>query len=299
MDILQLQEFKSLVRTLSYSETAYELNVSTSSLSRHIQQLEAELGGTLFERNTRSISVTPFGTMFLQHAIGILREYEKGIDEARRYLAQDSRSLVFGVVDSSAEYSPASYVMDFERTHPGCSVQIVSGTITEMERGFKEGQFNVYTAVNNEQIEELRFLKVGDTSIKAVVPESSPFAGSGTLSLHDLAEHNLCISRRGTPFHDSIIDYYRKQKLTPYIIFAGRFEDSISQIRNGRGIGLFLFRLGREPQVEGLRLVDIDPEISFEYGFGYRDTLSAVEELFIEHMRKLTAESDFEMNLDL
>ena len=96
MEIMQLKEFTMLVRTLSYSETAFRLNVSTSALSRHIQQLEAELGEKLFVRTTRSIALTKFGTVFLPHAVMMLQEYDDCMAAVDQYKSAQSNSFTQG-----------------------------------------------------------------------------------------------------------------------------------------------------------------------------------------------------------
>lgn len=53
MEISILEEFVSLVETNSFQETAFKLNISQSSLTKHIQKLESELGVSLFDRSVR------------------------------------------------------------------------------------------------------------------------------------------------------------------------------------------------------------------------------------------------------
>ncbi|MBR4162570.1 MAG: LysR family transcriptional regulator, partial [Solobacterium sp.] len=68
MEIHYIIEFVDLADTKSYSESAKNLHISQSSLSRHIQFLEKELGEPLFVRSTRKMALSPFGRSYLPYA---------------------------------------------------------------------------------------------------------------------------------------------------------------------------------------------------------------------------------------
>ena len=52
----QLIYFTSIVECGSYSETALELDISQSTISKQVAALETELGVKLFDRSTRKAS---------------------------------------------------------------------------------------------------------------------------------------------------------------------------------------------------------------------------------------------------
>lgn len=57
MTLKQLKAFLALARTLNYANASLELHLSQSALSLTIKSLEEELGGKLFNRNTRQLSL--------------------------------------------------------------------------------------------------------------------------------------------------------------------------------------------------------------------------------------------------
>ena len=68
MDLNLLKEFTLLARYLNYSRAARELNLNQPTLSRHIVQLEEELGVQLFLRDRQSVALTEAGRLFLPEA---------------------------------------------------------------------------------------------------------------------------------------------------------------------------------------------------------------------------------------
>lgn len=291
MEIFQLKEFTMLARTLSFSETAFRLDVSTSALSRHIQQLEDELDCKLFTRATRSVSLTEAGKVFLPHAVMILQDYEAGMDSLKKHLNREDNRLTLGVYYGFEEYEINKYIAGFRNLYSEYEINLVIGSNGELDTGFRKKLFNVYTASNNSEIEDLNLLKVDYTSIKAVVPVNSHFAESEKLLIKDLAGTPLLLPKENTVFFRSILNCFREENISPIILYTGRFEEVTDFIKNGIGIGLFPFRLNREQKKEGLAFIDINPEMKLEYGFGYRDNLTKPESVFIEHVMKMIEKS--------
>lgn len=61
-----LRSFCFAAKSLSFKHAAKELYLTPSAVSHQIKQLEEQLGIDLFQRQTRSISLTPAGKTFLK-----------------------------------------------------------------------------------------------------------------------------------------------------------------------------------------------------------------------------------------
>jgi len=72
----------------SFSKTANELAVKTSTVSRYISELEKDLGIALFNRSTRGLVLTEGGRLFREHAIVALR----ALDDAREVTSSLNRT---------------------------------------------------------------------------------------------------------------------------------------------------------------------------------------------------------------
>lgn len=72
----------------SYTAASRVLSISPSAVSKSIFRLEERLGVKLFNRSTRSITLTPEGADLYQRALRLLREAEE-IEQAA-FLARDN-----------------------------------------------------------------------------------------------------------------------------------------------------------------------------------------------------------------
>ncbi|MFJ5483672.1 LysR family transcriptional regulator [Pectobacterium actinidiae] len=89
MDLLAgIQAFVQVAETRSFAAAARNLSLSASAVSKLIGRTEESVGAKLFHRNTRSISLTSEGVMFLGRCRCILDE----LDEARQELARVSEA---------------------------------------------------------------------------------------------------------------------------------------------------------------------------------------------------------------
>ncbi len=82
-----MREFLTLSELKNFNSASEKLFLSQPTLSRHIKELEEELGVTLFNRSTRRVELTDAGQYFLPFAKLIVNaedEYTVGLAAMRR-----------------------------------------------------------------------------------------------------------------------------------------------------------------------------------------------------------------------
>ncbi|SMB88995.1 DNA-binding transcriptional regulator, LysR family [Pasteurella testudinis DSM 23072] len=89
-----LHIFCTTVDTLKFKETAQRLGLSPAAVTRTIAELERFLGESLFQRNTRQITLTEFGAQFLPQAKQLLDDSDKLFLQAARPDSEGMRGIV-------------------------------------------------------------------------------------------------------------------------------------------------------------------------------------------------------------
>lgn len=86
VDIERMREFVELSRTMSFTEAAHELHMTQPNLSKHVRDMERELGATLVERGgvggQSSLSVA--GIRFLSYAKKAIVDYDTIVRECQK-----------------------------------------------------------------------------------------------------------------------------------------------------------------------------------------------------------------------
>ena len=83
-----IREFVTLAETLNFSKAAEKLFLAQPALSRHIAIIEEIMGGRLFQRTTRNVSLTPAGEAVYNAFIEILRQYDGAREQVSPLLGQ-------------------------------------------------------------------------------------------------------------------------------------------------------------------------------------------------------------------
>lgn len=117
MDMKQLTTFITLAGTLNYQRAADQLQYAPSTLFKHIQLLEQELGVPLFCKSGRQLQLTAEGKTFCEHAENILESYRKAVSSIS---AQEQRagSLTVGGCEINTGNSLLNLFTQFSRKHP-------------------------------------------------------------------------------------------------------------------------------------------------------------------------------------
>ena len=71
-----MRAFVKVAETSSFSEAARQLGVAVSSVTRQVNSLEAMLRTPLFNRSTRSVTLTPQGHRYYDKVTQILQDVE-------------------------------------------------------------------------------------------------------------------------------------------------------------------------------------------------------------------------------
>lgn len=99
----QLGAFVAVAEVLSFSKAGDRLSLTASAVSQLITELESAVGFRLFDRTTRSVSLSPAGREFLSSAKGVLKNIE-----LTQVTADDIRNRAAGVVRVAAPMVLAS-----------------------------------------------------------------------------------------------------------------------------------------------------------------------------------------------
>src|SRR3989344_4531654 len=118
LDLNDVAIFVQVVRCGSFAEAARRLGVPPNTLSRRVQQLEAQLGTRLMQRSTRHLTLTNAGQVFLERCSGAV---EGLMDAGEELLAvnQEPSGLVRVAAPADFfDFFAMEWLTEFLAAHP-------------------------------------------------------------------------------------------------------------------------------------------------------------------------------------
>jgi LysR family transcriptional regulator, flagellar master operon regulator len=142
MDLDQARTFLAIAAHGSFLEAAKRLHLTQSTVSARIQNLEADLGATLFVRNRAGASLTPAGRRFLRHAKTLVLT----VEQARHDVGLPSRyraSIRVGGRIALWEGFLPRWVGWMRQVAPDVSIQSEIGFEEDLMRRLIEGTLDI------------------------------------------------------------------------------------------------------------------------------------------------------------
>lgn len=139
----QLRAFVLVARKQSFSRAAEALFITPSGVSVLIRELETQLGFRLFDRTTRQVSLTTWGSELLAVAELTLQEIEAEAARLERSATTARRSFTIGAMPLFAAHVLPGVIKDFSVQQPEAGIQVIDGDGAEIRALLEAGRVDV------------------------------------------------------------------------------------------------------------------------------------------------------------
>jgi len=119
-----LEVFVQVVNSGNFAKAAVALDINPSAISRRISQLEDQLGVRLFNRTTRSLSLTEVGERYFNRCLRILADLEEADREAKQHSEAPQGLLHISCSTLFAHSYLLQWIPEFLVDYPRMSIQL-------------------------------------------------------------------------------------------------------------------------------------------------------------------------------
>jgi DNA-binding transcriptional LysR family regulator len=289
----ELEAVIAIARRGTFRAAAIDLDMSTTALSHTIGRLEAGLGVRLFNRTTRSVSLTDAGRLFVQQVAPSLQDLHAALDLVRAQRETPSGTIRINAAPFAARAILSPLVLEFLRRYPDMNVDIVTeGKLVDIVRdGFDLG-VRVAGLVPSDMIA----VSLGRPQRHAVIGSPDYFEKHGKpIVPPDLLSHH-CIRVR---LPDGSLFRWRFEKDGEQVQIDARGPLSLDEaslartaVLEGAGIG-YVFEQDILPDIEAGNVVRVLEDWTPPYPglclyYAGRRNLSAGVRAFLELARELS-----------
>ena len=217
MELRQLKYFIKAKDLLNFTEAAKALNISQSTLSQQIKQLEDELDILLFNRIGKCIVLTEAGEMFSEYALQSIDKANQGL-----LLLKDLNNLNTGKITIGVIYSMripfAKALIQFAKQYPNIKVQVVFGTTKDLLENLELHHFDfILTFYEKTKHVNFKCQPLVTANMVLVTAKKSLLANKRSISLKQVAELPLALPFSGYSTIQFFVESFSRKKLSPKI----------------------------------------------------------------------------------
>jgi DNA-binding transcriptional LysR family regulator len=195
----RLRYLLALADELHFGRAAARFFIAQQAMSRQIRDLERDLGVTLFERTTRSVSLTPEGAAFAEAAREVLAALDTGVDAARALGRTTAGVVNVGFRLGAALELTEPILESLARTHPQIEVALHELDFREPWRTFADGQMDLAIIRAPFRHAELRFAPLFTEPLVAALSHRHPLAAQASVSVDELRSETIVVADSTDP----------------------------------------------------------------------------------------------------
>lgn len=202
MNTAQLECFISLANTLNYMKTSEALGLTQPAVTKQIQSLETELGCKLFNRTTRSVTLTKVGTAFLSDANTMIDTFYHSIDRISSFQEKERHALRIGYMDPHTISLISRILQPVLLSHPNIIPEFTHDQTDANLSHLVNNQLDLIIGMKDAKFQDtdVSFTQLHDEHFVVVMRRDFPLAntilesGKDTVSTEDLWQTRQVIS---------------------------------------------------------------------------------------------------------
>jgi LysR family hca operon transcriptional activator len=210
MELRHLRYFVAVAEEGSFTVAAERrLHTAQPSLSRQIRGLELELGVQLLVRDSRKVTLTPAGEVFLDRARLALSQVETACAAVRRIARSSESTFALGFM-TGYEMDWMPEVCAVLRDELGKTELIIySRSSPELSQALLRGELDAAFLRPDWEQPELAFEVVAQEPIVVILPRNHPLAARESIEAQDMAgEQIISVASSAGPTLRAITDDY-------------------------------------------------------------------------------------------
>jgi DNA-binding transcriptional LysR family regulator len=191
LELRQLHYFVAVAEELHFARAATRLKMAQPPLSKQIRQLEQDLGVSLFERTTRSVSLTNAGKVFLEEARRALIQLDRARSLAIEAEQGAMGELHIGFVTSAGYEILPDLLRAYRARFPQVQIRPQHMTVAEQIKALEERRLHLGVVRRPLESRLLNFEVIREDPVLLALPEGHMLAQHEVVEMHALAQESF------------------------------------------------------------------------------------------------------------
>ncbi len=260
---LTLKQIRYFIATADFGQislAAKEFNISQSTVTASIRQLEEDVGMPLFERLPSGVSLTNEGARFLQHAHNIMAAVNEAVQTPLSTETNLSGSVRIGITSTVAGYFMPKLYVRFTRSYPNLKLEMIELARPKIENSLLKGDLDIAVILVS-NLRDRQHIEC-DTLLRSKrrlwLPSNHPLLEAEAVTLNDVAKEPY-IMLTIDEADQTTSKYWMPTGLGPKTIFSTSAVEAVrSMVAAGMGITILSDMVYRPWSLDGQRIETVN-----------------------------------------
>jgi LysR family transcriptional regulator, transcriptional activator of the cysJI operon len=209
----RLKVFYTVARRLSFTKAAEELFISQPAVTKHIHELEQQLGMALFERIGNRIKITRAGNILLKHADDIFTTYRNLEYEINQLKHEQGGLLPIGASTTIAQYFIPPVLAQFNQRYTDVNTSLISGNTEQIEQALFDKTIQLGLIEGRSKNPVLKYVEFAKDEIALIGNVNYTYGDEMPLTANSLKTIPLLMREQGSGTLEVITDELKRLKL--------------------------------------------------------------------------------------
>lgn len=216
MDFDQLRYFLKIAERQSFTRAAEDLQISQSALSRSILKLEEELGQPVFDRKSRSVTLTDVGTL-LQ---GRVRQMFTILEDTQAEITDDGQCgrVRVGAIPTIAPYYLPEVLRQFSEDFPKATLIVQENTTDVLLKSCTQGEIDLAILALPVPAKYLEVEELFEEELFLVLPLEHELLHKDSIRLKDIEPYPFVLLDEAHCLSDNIVSFCRQRSFQPVAV---------------------------------------------------------------------------------
>lgn len=258
---MNVSKYKALLYAVdlgSFSAAAQKLGYTQSGLTHMMNALEDEIGFSVLQRGHYGVKLTPAGERIIPKIRELVTCEDSLQNEIELVKCYGDNVIRIGAFSSIALEILPTVVERFSREFPDVTVNIQTGTVTELYGGLDEGRYDICLGSKNPKY-DFKWTPLFADRFYAILPKDYPTKG-GEFPISNFNGTKFLMP--GLGFDDDIGSVFSENDVHPFVTQTYVDDPAIiSMVEHNLGVSM-LSKLILECRRSEVQAVPIVPEIA-------------------------------------
>jgi DNA-binding transcriptional LysR family regulator len=214
MDLRQLEMFRAVAEQGTFTKAAVRLKVSQSAVSRQVQLLEHELGGSLLRRSGKGVSLTAAGELLLRMTHRVERDVEEALAEISQTHALQRGTLHLGGGMTVCLYILPRLLKKYRRLYPGVDLRVTAGSSEKILERVRAHEIDLGLLTLPIVARDMEVVPVLKEELVVVTAAGHPLSRERNIDPKSLSKFPLILYESGSNTRKVLDQYFLEEEIS-------------------------------------------------------------------------------------